>query len=271
MMKKWFDLLRKRIPTMWVIASLLVTLLLAGGVSYLHAEKTHQGSRASTAPSSEEVLARLDSILRDESMDPSQRISRALEVLGGAQRSGKSSAGASSAPADDNVDRLPWLEEPEPDIWARPWGMDWDPWQELQAMRQRMDRLIRETWRRFDEHTRGARGFAWGFSPRGEFEQTDDAYIYRFDLPGVDKSNVTVTVENGRLTIEGKRESRRDESAKGMARREIFVGQFRRDITLPADADASRAESKLENGVLTVRIPRVKGATASSKQTIQVQ
>jgi HSP20 family protein len=110
--------------------------------------------------------------------------------------------------------------------------------------------------------------------PQGEFEEKKDSYIYRFDLPGVEKTSVNVYIRNGRLIIEGSRESKIEEANKdkGLIRREIRQGEFRREITLPEDVDENGTiQSTLKNGVLTIELPKAKGKVKSEGRKIEIQ
>jgi len=213
-------------------------------------------------------IDQLDTVLRDQSKDAHQRISEALALIEREKALGTKSTPSPSR--DNEIDRVPWLSEGEELDWFSPFAGRWDPWREMQEMRARMDRLFQQAWRRMNEQARQFGQFGGRFSPMGEFEEKDDAYVYRFDLPNVGKDDVQVTVENGRLIIEGKRESRVDEDRKGFARREIFYGHFRRDILLPPDADTNNAKTKLENGVLTIEVPWQKSAGTSTKRELKI-
>jgi|GEM_PF-1196740 len=271
-MAKLTTLLRQEVRPQWVWGSIVAAIIVASAGSLVWADKTNPSPTsdkpATASPAkSENFVSELNSLLRDESKDPRQRISEALSLL----EKQKDSASKATESEESEVERLPWLDQwDEPDVGISPFGREWDPWREMQNMRARIDRMFSNTWRRMNEQTHQLKSFAARFSPMGEFEQTNDAYIYRFDLPGVAKEDVKVTVENGRLTIEGKRESRVDENRKGLARREIFYGHFRRDVLLPPDADHNNAKTKLENGVLTIEIPRLKQA-GSSKRELKIQ
>lgn len=254
----------------WMIAGLAAALALTAATAVrwtpmAYAAKPAHPADTKTTSSPATLVDRLDTLLRDDTKTPARRIDEALQLLEREKASGPDARGTTSR-LDNDVDRLPWL-----DAWDEPgatpfFGREWDPWGEIQAMRARIDRLFREAWRQMRDQSRSLGGGAGAFSPMGEFEQTDEAYIYRFDLPGVTRDDVKVSVENGRLTVEGKRESRIDEARKGWARREIFYGHFRRDIILPPDADTDRAKTKLENGVLTVEVPRRKNAATPKRE-----
>lgn len=87
--------------------------------------------------------------------------------------------------------------------------------------------------------------------------ETDKAYEVEAELPGVAKSDVRITVENRHVSIEAevKRDSERKEGEQ-LIHAERVVKKFARSFTLPAEIDDARAAAKLENGVLTLTLPK---------------
>ena len=79
------------------------------------------------------------------------------------------------------------------------------------------------------------------------------------DLPGVPKDGLNVRVDGDTLTIEG--EMRLDFPGSMEADyAEVRAGGFRRSFTLSRDLDAAKSESKLDSGVLRLRIPKAEHA-----------
>lgn len=92
-------------------------------------------------------------------------------------------------------------------------------------------------------------------SPTVDLVETEDGYTLMADLPGVDKKDLELSVENNVLTIKGEKKTGAEEKKeKRFFRRETWAGSFRRTISLPAAADSSNVNAQLKNGVLTVTI-----------------
>jgi HSP20 family protein len=89
------------------------------------------------------------------------------------------------------------------------------------------------------------------FVPPVDTSETPDGLILRYDMPGVRKENVDITVDKGTLTVTGKVEP---EESGTPAYRETRIGDYRREFTLPTDVDASHINAEMKSGVLTVRI-----------------
>ena len=92
--------------------------------------------------------------------------------------------------------------------------------------------------------------------PSLDVRETDEEVLVRAEIPGVAPGEIQVEIHDDLLTLSGEKrreEKREDERATYSER---SYGSFRRQVRLPAPADAERAEATHENGVLTVRIPK---------------
>ena len=98
------------------------------------------------------------------------------------------------------------------------------------------------------------------FRPSVDIVEQEHQIIVKADMPGLEKGNIKVTVDDGLLTIEGTRNETRKETDKGYVRNERFVGTFSRSFNLPAWADASKIAADYKNGVLEVTIPKTEAA-----------
>ncbi len=95
------------------------------------------------------------------------------------------------------------------------------------------------------------------WQPSTDIEQRDNQYIVRADIPGVDPKNINVSMDNGNLVIEGKRESKAEEKQDNFYRLERSYGSFYRSFNLPNAQDAKKIEAHCNNGVLEVIVPKV--------------
>jgi len=82
-------------------------------------------------------------------------------------------------------------------------------------------------------------------------------FVIRANMPGIKKENIKISVSNNNeLTIEGKQESEKSEKNETVFRYERYKGNYRRSISLPEVCDIEKVEAKLEDGVLTLLIPK---------------
>ncbi|MCL7047554.1 hypothetical protein MKW94_022641 [Papaver nudicaule] len=92
---------------------------------------------------------------------------------------------------------------------------------------------------------------------RIDWKETPEAHIFRADLPGIKKEEVKVEVEEGRvLQISGERSREKEEKNDKWHRVERSSGKFLRRFRLPENAKVDEVKASMENGVLTVSIPK---------------
>lgn len=101
-----------------------------------------------------------------------------------------------------------------------------------------------------------------GFEPSHDFNlsvdvrEEDEAYILNALVPGLKADDLNIQVLDDEVTITG--EFKDDESEYLM--RELPHGSFRRSLRLPAPLDASKAEARITDGVLTLRLAKAESA-----------
>jgi len=92
--------------------------------------------------------------------------------------------------------------------------------------------------------------------PAVDIREEDDRFELSADLPGVDPENITVTMEDGVLSIQGSRNSQVTGETDGYQRYERVSGKFLRRFTLPDTANDEEISATTKQGVLTVSIPK---------------
>lgn len=135
----------------------------------------------------------------------------------------------------------------------------WDPWEELQHTMNRLHQLAERTFA--DLPTAVAEG---GFVPAADVEETDDAYVLDIELPGVRKQDVHVETQGRRITVSGERKER--ERTGILRRRTRVTGRFHYEVTLPGDIDADEVAASMDEGVLTVRVPKAADERTRSRK-----
>jgi HSP20 family protein len=91
-------------------------------------------------------------------------------------------------------------------------------------------------------------------TPLVDIETSDDGYVIRAEMPGVEKSGLEITVDNGELTILGRRKA--TELTAELIYREIQPNDFRRVYELDPSIDTTKIGAKIDDGVLTVTLPK---------------
>ena len=98
-----------------------------------------------------------------------------------------------------------------------------------------------------------------GWSPALDLYQNNDNLIAVVELPGMRKEDIEISLHDGTLTIAGERKSSSSNSEKA-ERTELYVGSFRRSVTLPARVDPNKVSATYRDGILTVTLPKAEEA-----------
>ncbi|KAJ4797059.1 hypothetical protein LUZ62_048305 [Rhynchospora pubera] len=92
---------------------------------------------------------------------------------------------------------------------------------------------------------------------RIDWKETPEAHVFKADLPGIKKEEVKVEVEDGNvLQISGERTRENEEKNDTWHRVERSSGKFLRRFRLPENAKMDQIKAAMENGVLTVTVPK---------------
>ena len=97
-------------------------------------------------------------------------------------------------------------------------------------------------------------------TPAVDVVDLKDRVVVRAEMPGLDRSDIDVRVEDGQLVLEGERK-REDDLKEGNAYRvERAYGKFVRRFSLSDDFDAAKVEATYKNGILEVSVPKAEQA-----------
>jgi HSP20 family protein len=136
----------------------------------------------------------------------------------------------------------------------------WSP--ETDLYRNRLDRMfnqmLHDLW---GARTGGEElgGRAW--MPAVDVQETQDALLFAFELPGLRKEEVEITIESNVLTVSGERKFEKDSKTAGEFHRlERSYGAFSRSFTLPTGVQTEQVAATFADGVLTVRLPKQENA-----------
>jgi HSP20 family protein len=110
-------------------------------------------------------------------------------------------------------------------------------------------------------------GSMW--NPNFEVRETDNAYIFKGDLPGVKSDDIEVTAVENRILISGKRDQETEQDEGTIHAYERSYGSFARSFSLPDTADLDKVSVDLKDGVLTLVVPK-KQIKAPQKRKIPI-
>jgi HSP20 family protein len=136
----------------------------------------------------------------------------------------------------------------------------WDPFADLASMRQAINRLFDENYARPGTWTGSG---ASGQFPGDLYETADDIVLRAF-VPGADPAQLELVVNQGVLTLKGYRHFYTGDEEKQFTWhfRGLNEGPFQFAVTLPVAVNSEAAQASYENGLISVRLPKVDAAKA---------
>jgi HSP20 family protein len=94
------------------------------------------------------------------------------------------------------------------------------------------------------------------WNPKLDFYEEGKNYTVQADIPGMEEKDLNIELEDGRLTLSGKKEDNFESKDKNYHRIERSYGSFTRSIDLPNNIDAEKISADYKKGVLTITIPK---------------
>ncbi len=90
-----------------------------------------------------------------------------------------------------------------------------------------------------------------------DIEEKHDKYLITIDLPGYEKENIRIDIEDGYLNVYAKVDSRNDEEEKGkFVRKERYFGECSRSFYVGDDITETDVKASFKNGILKLEIPK---------------
>ncbi len=136
--------------------------------------------------------------------------------------------------------------------------MTWDPFRRLRRRDDVFEDFLRDVFGREE----GAL-----LEPPVEVSESDGEVAVKMLVPGVEKDEIQVSIDEGVLNVRGEMRKEHEEKKKNYYRQEIRYGTFHRSVRLPTEVEASKASAALKNGTLTITLPK---ATQPKAQQIKV-
>ncbi len=123
---------------------------------------------------------------------------------------------------------------------------------EFEEMRRRMWDLFR---RPFAPLTLRSLTTEISWSPTVDVYEADGNLVIEAELPGVKKDDISVTYEDGILTIEGQRKEEKEVKGARYYASERFTGAFSRSFAVPEGIDPNKISAEYKDGILKVQVP----------------
>jgi HSP20 family protein len=143
----------------------------------------------------------------------------------------------------------------------RPRETWWDPFRDLEAIQNEMNKMFNSSLVRWGDREVGLLEGAW--SPAIDIYDSKDNVMVKADIPGMKKDEIEVSVHGDTLIIKGEKKQEKEVKEKDYVRTERFYGSFNRAMRLPAAVDASKVTLPTKTGYWSWCYPRrIKAETA---------
>jgi HSP20 family protein len=153
----------------------------------------------------------------------------------------------------------------------------YDPFRELRSLQDDMNRLFMSNFSRGSEE-----GFmSGGWLPSVDIFENKENLVIEAELPGMQREDVDVSIENNVLTLKGERKFEKKDEGDNYHRVERSYGSFTRSFTLPQTVTSEGATADFSNGVLRVTLNKreetkarkieISGESAAETKTIDTE
>ena len=136
----------------------------------------------------------------------------------------------------------------------------WDPFRDLSILQERMNRVFEDAAGRGWKSDEPSATTSW--SPAVDIYETDNEIMVQAELPGVDRKDIALQLENNVLTLKGDRRFEKETNQENYHRIERSYGGFSRAFTIPAVVDEDRIRADYKDGILKIALPKKEPAKA---------
>ncbi len=140
----------------------------------------------------------------------------------------------------------------------------WNPAHELASFPSDVLNIQREINRMFETFFRGEQEdtslFSPAWKPAVDIVEHENEYIAKVELPGVNRDNVKITMQDNVLTVRGEKNQEKKEKEANFHRVERYYGSFQRSFTLPTSVRNDAIEAEYKDGILTIHMPKAEEA-----------
>jgi len=136
----------------------------------------------------------------------------------------------------------------------------WDPFRDLNILQERISRAFEDAAGRQWKGEEPVAATSW--SPAVDIYETDREILVQAELPGIDRKDIALQVENSVLTLKGDRRFEREANPESYHRIERSYGGFSRTFAIPAIVDESGIRADFKDGILKIALPKKEQAKA---------
>jgi len=130
----------------------------------------------------------------------------------------------------------------------------WDPFRDLSILQERMNRVFEDAAVRGWKNDEPSSTTSW--SPSVDIYETDSEIMVQAELPGVDRKDIALQLENNVLTLKGDRRFEKETNQENYHRIERSYGGFSRAFTIPTIVDEDKIRADYKDGILKIALPK---------------
>lgn len=137
----------------------------------------------------------------------------------------------------------------------------YNPLREIDSFQRQMNRL-------FDDVFLPSGKNDLAFNPSAELTETDDNYVLKLELPGMNIDDIDIQATKDSVSIIGERQDTHNHEEDGCRRTEFYYGKFQRVVPIPAAIKNTEVTAKYEDGLLILTLPK---ADEAKNEVVKVQ
>jgi HSP20 family protein len=130
----------------------------------------------------------------------------------------------------------------------------WDPFRDLGILQERMNRVFEDAAGRGWKNDEPSATTSW--SPAVDIYETDSEIMVQAELPGIDRKDIALQLENNVLTLKGDRRFEKETNQENYHRIERSYGGFSRAFTIPTVVDEEKIRADYRDGILKIALPK---------------
>ena len=104
------------------------------------------------------------------------------------------------------------------------------------------------------------------FQPSFNISQNKTSYFIDTDLPGIDKKDINISIDDDMITISGERKINQKHDDRYQRYNNSNYGAFEKSFHIPDDANIDKIDAKMDNGVLTISIKKAEKVSADIRK-----
>jgi HSP20 family protein len=139
----------------------------------------------------------------------------------------------------------------------------WDPFEEIRKTQERLNLLFE------DFMPMKKMGDGNVFTPAIDIKEEENKLLVTTDLPGINKKDIEINLKEDMLEISAKTGKEKEIEEEGYIRKEREYTHFYRAVRLPSSVKEEGSTAKIENGVLTITLPKMKLEEPAKKIQIE--